>query len=61
MKRYLIILVVAALVFAGCSVTEPVAKSNAYKGMYDEEPLTVLLMPPINRRQHQHQTPLQIS
>jgi len=49
MKRYLIILVIASLVFAGCSVTEPVAKSNAYKGMYDEEPLTVLLMPPINR------------
>ena len=49
MKRYLIILVVAALAFAGCSVTEPVAKSNAYKGMYDEDPLTVLLMPPINR------------
>ncbi len=30
-------------------MTQPIAKSEAYKGMYREKPVTVLLMPPINR------------
>lgn len=33
----------------GCTMTQPIAKSEAYKGMYREKPVTVLLMPPINR------------
>jgi hypothetical protein len=47
MKKIIFILIVA-LAFS-CTTTAPIAKSIAYKGMYDEKPLTILLMPPINR------------
>ena len=47
MKNILFIIVVAFL--SSCTTTAPIAKSVAYKGIYDEKPLTVLLMPPINR------------
>ena len=49
MKNILIIIVVAVAFLSSCTTTAPIAKSVAYKGMYDEKPLTVLLMPPINR------------
>ncbi len=35
--------------FYSCSTTQPILKTEAYKGMYSEKPLTVLLMPPINK------------
>lgn len=35
--------------FTSCTVTNPVLKSVAYKKMYDEKPVSVLVMPPINR------------
>ena len=34
---------------SSCTSTKPVSRYEAYKGMYDEKPMTVLLMPPINR------------
>ena len=46
-KHYLVILL--AIILSSCSTTAPLKKSVAYKGMYDEKPLSVLLMPPINR------------
>ncbi len=49
MKKYLIVFVLAALIAVSCTMTKPVAKSDAYTGMYEEKPLTVLLMPPVNR------------
>lgn len=49
MRKYLIISVVLAIATVGCTMTEPIAKSKAYKKMYDEEPLSVLIMPPVNR------------
>lgn len=36
-------------IFYSCSTSIPILKTEAYKGMYSEKPLTVLLMPPINR------------
>ncbi|MEI6062777.1 MAG: GNA1162 family protein [Bacteroidota bacterium] len=49
MKKYLLLPgVVVLLIITSCSSSKPIARSVAYKGMYDEKPLTVLLMPPIN-------------
>lgn len=49
MKNVLVIIIVSVAFLSSCATTDPITKSVAYKGMYDEEPLTVLLMPPINR------------
>ncbi len=49
MKNILLIIVIAGAFFSSCTTTAPIAKSVAYKGIYDEKPLTILLMPPINR------------
>ncbi len=37
------------VLLVSCSTTTPLKKSVAYEGMYKEQPLTILLMPPINR------------
>ena len=42
-------LILAEIGLASCSSTAPLKKSLAYKGMYDEKPTTILLMPPINK------------
>jgi len=42
------LLVVGSLIF-GCTTSAPVLKSAAYRQLYVEKPLTILLMPPINR------------
>lgn len=49
MKKSTIILVLSMAMFYSCSTTQPILKTEAYKGMYSEKPLTVLLMPPINK------------
>ena len=49
MKNILFLTIIAVTLLTSCSTTAPIAKSVAYKGMYDEKPLTVLIMPPINR------------
>jgi hypothetical protein len=49
MKKILFLFVVVGTFLSGCTTTEPIKKSVAYKGMYQEKPLTILLMPPINR------------
>lgn len=48
MKRALFIFSLLVLTLSSCSAPK-VAKSKAYQQMYEQEPLTVLLMPPINR------------
>lgn len=48
MKKVLFITTLLALSLASCSAPK-VAKSTAYSQMYEQEPLTILLMPPINR------------
>ena len=37
------------LLFASCSPANQIKVSQAYKGMYSEQPLSVLVMPPINK------------
>lgn len=49
MKNIFIFLFVVTTLLTSCSTTTPLKKSLAYEGMYKELPLTVLLMPPINR------------
>ena len=48
MKKDIILLAVIAVVLTSCSTTSTTLKTVAYKGMYDEKPLSILLMPPIN-------------
>lgn len=49
MKKLIFLFIIAVTLLSSCTTTAPIAKSVAYKGMYDEKPLTILLMPPINR------------
>lgn len=49
MKKGLFIIIMLGVILSSCTTTTSITKSVAYKGMYDEKPLTVLLMPPINR------------
>lgn len=37
------------MVVSSCTTTSKIPKSTAYKGIYDEKPLSVLIMPPINK------------
>ncbi|MGB3344409.1 MAG: GNA1162 family protein [Aequorivita sp.] len=49
MKKILFLYLILGIVFTGCKSTAPITKSVGYKGMYDEQPVTVLIMAPINR------------
>ncbi len=49
MKNIAILLFIVSTLLTSCSTTTPIKKSVAYEGMYKELPLTILLMPPINR------------
>jgi hypothetical protein len=49
MKKIFIYFSVITAILTSCATTAPIKKSIAYEGMYKEQPLTILLMPPINR------------
>jgi hypothetical protein len=49
MKKIILFLSLAVVILSSCSTTAPLTKSLAYKGIYDEKPVAILLMPPINR------------
>jgi len=49
MKKLIAITGIVTIFLYSCTTTAPITKSVAYKGMYCEKPLTILLMPPINR------------
>lgn len=49
MKKIIFFIAVILVIFSSCAVTNPITKSVAYKGMYEEKPVVILLMPPINR------------
>ena len=49
MKNIIFLIIITGAFLSSCTTTAPISKSVAYKGMYDEKPLTILLMPPINR------------
>jgi hypothetical protein len=44
-----LLLIVSAVFLASCGVANKQTKFESYKGMYEEKPLSVLIMPPINR------------
>lgn len=49
MIKAILILIPLAFVLTNCvSTSSNIPKSEAYKGIYDEAPLSVLIMPPIN-------------
>jgi hypothetical protein len=50
MKKIILFSSIAvAVLLSNCSTTTPLTKSVAYKGMYEEKPVVILLMPPVNR------------
>ena len=49
MKKIILFIAIVAITFTSCSSFQPVLKTVAYKKMYDEKPVSVLIMPPINR------------
>jgi hypothetical protein len=49
MKNSIFILLMATLILNSCGPTNTVLKSSAYSGIYEEKPLSLLIMPPINR------------
>lgn len=49
MKKTILYILLMTVAFTSCTVTNPVLKSVAYKKLYDEKPVSVLIMPPINR------------
>lgn len=49
MRNTVALFIIAAALLSSCTTTAPVAKSVAYKGIYSEKPVTILIMPPINR------------
>ncbi|MDA3839456.1 MAG: DUF799 family lipoprotein [Patescibacteria group bacterium] len=50
MKKQIYIYIIGIVIsLSSCTMTSKITKSTAYKGIYEEKPLTVLLMPPINR------------
>lgn len=49
MKKTIFIIASVVVLLSSCTTTKPIAKSVAYKRMYEEKPVSILLMPPINR------------
>ncbi len=47
--KQLLIVVLACCAFTACTVTKPALKQETYKNLYEEKPLSILVMPPINR------------
>lgn len=50
MKKY-ILLVLVPLLFASCA-TQKLTKGTQYSKMYEEKPVSIVIMPPINQTQH---------
>ena len=48
MKK-LVYLFALSLIMTSCGPTNTITKSQAYAGIYDQKPVSVLIMPPINR------------
>jgi hypothetical protein len=49
MKKLIYTSIIVLVVLSSCTTMSKIPKSTAYKGIYDEKPLSVLIMPPINR------------
>ena len=48
MRKVFFQFLVAIVLFSSCATTK-LPKSTAYKDLYNEKPISVLIMPPINR------------
>lgn len=51
MKKYILLLVLVPLLFASCA-TQKLTKGTQYSKMYEENPVSIVIMPPINQTQH---------
>lgn len=49
MKKLLLVISALGILLSGCTTTAPVSKFSAYRGLYEARPVSVLIMPPINR------------
>ena len=49
MKKILFIAAIASLILSSCGTKDVTLRKDIYKGIYDEKPIAVLVMPPINR------------
>lgn len=49
LKNTILLTLTALVLTTACTVTEPVSKLQAYNGLYTEKPVSLLIMPPINR------------
>lgn len=49
MKKVIIPIIFIIVVLSSCTTTSNIPRSTAYSGMYKEKPLSILIMPPINR------------
>lgn len=47
-NAYYILTMVCCVLFASCSMTQPITRGEQYAKMYEEKPITFLVMPPIN-------------
>ena len=47
-KAYYILTIVCCVLFASCSMTQQITRGEQYAKMYEEKPITFLVMPPIN-------------
>jgi hypothetical protein len=48
-KTVLLLNLIGAVLLSSCTAPKLLSKGEAYKGFYDEKPVAVLIMPPINR------------
>ena len=51
-KQILYLLVVVLIAVSSCTPTQQLTKKEAYPNMYEEKPITLIVMPPINRSTH---------
>jgi hypothetical protein len=51
-KRLLYLTVVVLIAASSCTPTQKLTKKEAYPNMYEEKPITIIVMPPINRSTH---------
>lgn len=49
MRFFFLISFAMILFYSSCTTSSKITKSVAYKGIYDEQPISILIMPPINR------------
>ena len=52
MKKILFLGFAGIIMLSGCASEKQITKAEAYKGFYQEKPVTVLIMPPINRTEN---------